>query len=66
MADINTGTSDQQFKGFYVPSAMLQKKLLSQTSNAQDCFVYQQFSGQLQAFLTGYVMSVNGIYPVYL
>jgi hypothetical protein len=53
-------------RGSYIPTKILEQDLLSDTNNAYDCFVYRRFSSDLQAFLVGYVMSVNGYRAVYM
>lgn len=53
-------------RGSYIPTKILEQDLLSDTNNAYDCFVYRRFSSDLQAYLIGYVMSVNGMRSVYL
>lgn len=48
-----------------IPSAIIEEGLLSDTSIARDCFVYQDFSNKLQAFLVGYVNEVFSNYSIY-
>ena len=48
-----------------IPGTIVQANLMSPTSKAEDCFVKQQFSGKLQAFLIGYVNSIYSYYSVY-
>lgn len=48
-----------------VPSAIIERGLLSDTSIARDCFVYQDFSNKLQAFLVGYVNEAFSNYSIY-
>jgi len=48
-----------------IPSAIIEGGLLSDTSVARDCFVYQDFSNKLQAFLVGYVNEALSNYSVY-
>jgi len=40
-----------------IPVNIVEANLLSSTSFADECFVQQQFSNKLQAFLIGYVNS---------
>lgn len=51
-------------RAYYLPKPTLE--LMSDTSNAYDCFVYQQFSNSLQAFMVNYVQSIAGLYSVYM
>lgn len=48
-----------------IPSNIIESNLLSTTSFADECFVGQQFSNKLQAFLIGYVNSIYSNYSVY-
>lgn len=48
-----------------IPEALLASDLISPTSKAADCFVYQKFSAKLQAFLIGYTNSVYSYYSIY-
>jgi hypothetical protein len=48
----------------YVPTNIRDSGLLSDTSSAPECFINQRFSQKLQAFLVGYVSSVNSNYPI--
>lgn len=47
-----------------IPSALLEANLLSETCYASDCFINQDFSNKLQAYLIGYVNSVYSKYAV--
>lgn len=44
------------------PAALLQ---VSRTNTAADCFLRQQFSTDLQAFMISYSKSVSGMYSIY-
>jgi hypothetical protein len=48
-----------------VPTKILEKGLLSKTSEAYDCFAYQKFSSKLQMFLINYNIIVSSLYPIY-
>lgn len=48
-----------------IPGTIVQAGLMSETSNASDCFIQQQFSAKLQAFMIGYVNSIYSYYSVY-
>lgn len=52
--------------GFMLPHGMSEAGLLSNTSDAYDCFVKQLYSKKLQAYMVNYVISVTSNYPVYL
>lgn len=61
----NTDTQDQNLdRSNIVPTAILSKDLLSETSEAYKCFTEQAFSANLQTFLINYVMSVSSYYSV--
>lgn len=47
-----------------LPSKLLDSKVMSSTSLATNCFVGQQFSNKLQAYLIGYVNSIYSDYAV--
>ncbi len=47
-----------------IPSSITDEGLMSTTSLASDCFIKQQFSNKLQAYLIGYVNSIYSDYPV--
>lgn len=49
-----------------IPSNIYQAGLMSGTSWADDCFIYQKFSDRLQAYMIGYVNAIYSDYPVYL
>jgi hypothetical protein len=38
--------------------------LINSTSNADECFINQRFSGKMQAFLVGYVSNITSGYGV--
>jgi hypothetical protein len=66
MADaLNLSNSTQVTRGSLVPTKILENSMLSETSEACDCFVDQQFSANLQTFLINYVVSISGNYSVY-
>lgn len=48
-----------------VPSNIVDQKLLSTTSVAAECFIYQRLSGRLQAYLVDFVNKVYEDYPIY-
>lgn len=48
-----------------VPSAIIEGGLLSNTCVARECFVNQNFSNKLQAFLVGYVNEIFSDYSIY-
>jgi hypothetical protein len=48
-----------------IPTNIWQNNLMSNTSWADDAFVGQKFSAQLQAYLIGYVNSLYSNYSVY-
>lgn len=48
-----------------VPMAIVDQHVLSDTSVAADCFVYQRFSGRLQAYLVDYVNMIYSEFPRY-
>lgn len=50
-------------KSLYVPTNV--SKLLSDTSEAYDCFAGQRFSKVLQAYMVNYAMNISGYYAVY-
>lgn len=39
--------------------------MLSETSNAHECFAYQRLSGSLQAYLVDYVNKISGDFAMY-
>lgn len=47
-----------------IPGTIVEAGLISDTSKASDCFINQQFSGKLQAFLIGYVSGIYSYYSV--
>ena len=47
-----------------VPSAILESKLISETSLASECFIQQRFSSKLQIFLISYVNTIYSDYSV--
>ena len=51
--------------GLSIPTNILQANLMSKTCQSNDCFIDQQFSNKLQAFLIGYVNSIYSNYSVY-
>ena len=44
---------------FDVPTHIINRDLLSDTSMAEDCFVNQRFSNKLQVYLVNYVYNTN-------
>lgn len=61
---VGGGTNDLQ-GGFNLPVKILEKDLMSETSQAHMCFVQQKFSAMLQAYMVDYVISINGPNAVY-
>lgn len=51
--------------GNLVPTKIISEGLLSPTSEAYECFTNQRFSGNLQAFLVNYVVTISGYYSIY-
>jgi len=49
-----------------IPSNIAQSGIMSDTSWADDCFIYQKFSSRLQAYMIGYVNAIYSNYSVYL
>lgn len=48
-----------------LPTGVTQSGTMSSTSKAIDCFAGQKFSSKLQAYLVGYVNSINSQYSVF-
>lgn len=48
-----------------VPISIFSQGLLSETSNAHECFAYQRMSGSLQAYLVDYVNKISGDFALY-
>jgi len=48
-----------------LPTNIRESGLLSDTSQATECFINQRFSAQLQAFMVAYTNSVYSNYPIY-
>jgi hypothetical protein len=48
-----------------LPSNIVDNNMMSSTSIASDCFIKQQFSNKLQAYMIGYVNSIYSNYSVY-
>lgn len=48
-----------------IPTNIVEAGIMSDTSFADDCFVYQNFSNKLQAYLIGYVSSIYSSYSIY-
>lgn len=65
MADLNFTNAGQVDRGSLIPTKILEQNMISPSSEAYFCFVNQRFSGNLQAFLIGYVMSISGEESVY-
>jgi hypothetical protein len=53
-------------RGNLVPTKIVSEGLLSNTSEAYECFTQQKFSGNLQAFLVNYVVTISGYYSLYV
>jgi hypothetical protein len=51
--------------GLFVPVKIIEKDLVSETSEAYRCFREQKFSGNLQAYMINYVISISGYYSPY-
>ena len=51
-------------RGNLIPTKIISAGLMSTTAEAADCFVNQQFSNVLQAYMINYVISVSGYYSV--
>ena len=52
--------------GTNIPTNIVHSGLISKTCVSSDCFIDQQFSNKLQAFLIGYVNSIYSNYSVYI
>ncbi len=64
--DFNLGDSSSNVeRGLFIPTKIMEQNLLSDTSEACECFVEQRFSADLQSFMINYVISVSGLYSVY-
>ena len=48
-----------------VPINILDQGLISDTSNAHECFAYQRLAGNLQAYLIDYVNKISGDFSIY-
>lgn len=48
-----------------IPTNIVNQKLMSTTSIASECFIHQNFSNKLQAYMIGYVNSIMSNYAVY-
>lgn len=59
--DTTTGMT----RGNLIPTKILEKDVLSDTSEAYQCLVDQKPSLKLQAYLINYVISVSSPYSVY-
>jgi hypothetical protein len=53
-------------RGELVPTKIIAEGLLSETSEAHECFTNQKFSGNLQAFMVNYVVTISGYYSIYV
>jgi hypothetical protein len=51
--------------GYMIPTSLIQQGLMSGTSEAIACFVGQEFSNKLQAYMINYVAAVSSYYPLY-
>lgn len=64
--DFNLGDSSSNVeRGRFIPTKIMEQNLLSDTSEAWECFVQQKFSADLQSYMINYVISVSGLYSVY-
>jgi hypothetical protein len=63
--DTDTPSSGGMPRTSIIPGSIVEANLMSETSNASDCFIQQQFSAKLQAFMIGYVSSIYSYYSVY-
>ena len=61
----NTTNTADPTRGILIPSSIMSQKLMSMTSYAPDCFINQDFSQNLQAYLVGYVNSIYSEYSPY-
>lgn len=52
-------------RGDFIPTSIISEGLLSDTSEAYECFAYQKFSTKLQAYMINYVISTSSLYSVY-
>jgi hypothetical protein len=67
-SDGNTGLSDIKSglpRSVNIPTNIWNNNLMSNTSFADDCFIYQKFSAKLQAYMIGYVNAIFSNYSVY-
>lgn len=55
----------EQDRGNLVPTKIMEQNLMSSTSEAYKCFVNQQFSANLQAYMINYVISISGLESIY-
>lgn len=62
--DLGDSSSNVE-RGRFIPTKIMEQNLLSETSEACECFVEQKFSADLQSFLINYVISISGLYSVY-
>lgn len=64
--DFNLGDSSSNVeRGRFIPTKIMADGLLSETSEAWECFVQQKLSADLQSYLINYVISISGLYAVY-
>lgn len=61
----NTSTIAGMPRTVNIPTNIVNQKLMSETSIAAQCFIYQNFSNKLQAYMIGYVNSIMSNYSVY-
>lgn len=61
----NSGALPGMSRSTAIPANISEAGLISPTSIAGQCFVYQQFSSKLQAFMIGYVNSIYSNYSVF-
>ena len=48
-----------------VPVNIIQQQIMSTTSSAAECFIYQRLSSRLQAYLIDYVNKSYSDFPIY-
>lgn len=50
------------YRGMSIPTNII--KLLSENSSAENCFVHQKFSQNLQVYLVNYVLNISSFYDI--
>lgn len=63
--DLGNSSGSQTERGDFIPTSIISQGLISDTSEAYECFAYQKFSAKLQANLINYVISTSSLYSVY-